>query len=92
LEFHGKALDPVQKLRVAVSSSRQQGEGGYGVYKGLPVVERAEDMRELLINHVKATKTIPPEAVGNWKIVPAEAVVAMEHAADAGAGSVAVAK
>jgi hypothetical protein len=41
---------------------------------------------------VKATKTIPPEAVGNWKIVPAEAVVAMEHAADAGAGSVAVAK
>lgn len=92
LQFHGKPLDPMQKLRVAVSSSRQRGEGGYGVYKGLPVVERAEDMRELLINHVKATKTIPTETVGNWKIVPAEAVVAMEHAADAGAGSVAVAK
>ena len=92
LQFHGKPLDPAQKLRVAVSSSRQRGEGGYGVYKGLPVVERAGDMRELLINHVTRTKTIPTEAVGNWKIVPAEAVVAMEHAADAGAGSVAVAK
>jgi 2',3'-cyclic-nucleotide 2'-phosphodiesterase / 3'-nucleotidase len=87
LQFHGKPLDPAQKLRVAVSSSRRMGEDGYTIYKGLPVVSRAEDMRELLIDHVTSTKKISTEAVKNWKIVPAEAVAAMERVADAGAAS-----
>ncbi len=87
LEFHGKPLDPAQKLRVAVASSRRVGEGGYLVYKGLPVVSRTGDMQELLIDHVTGTKSMPTEAAGNWKIVPAEAVAAMEKAADAGVAS-----
>ncbi len=44
-------------------------------------------MRELLIDHVTSTKKISPDAVKNWKIVPAEAVAAMEKAADASAAS-----
>ena len=87
LQFHGKPLDPAQKLRVVVASSRRMGEDGYTVYKGLPVVSRAEDMRELLIDHVTNTKKISPDAVQNWKIVPAEAVAAMEKASDASAAS-----
>jgi hypothetical protein len=84
LQFHGKALDPAQKLRVAVSSSRRMGEGGYAVYKGLPVAVRTGDMQELVIDYVTRTKKIPGEAAGNWKIVPAEAVAAMEKVSGAG--------
>jgi 2',3'-cyclic-nucleotide 2'-phosphodiesterase/3'-nucleotidase len=87
LQFHGKPLDPAQKVRVAVASSRRVGEGGYSVYKGLPVVARTSDMQELLIDHVTRTKKLSAEAAENWKIVPAEAVAAMEKAADASAAS-----
>jgi hypothetical protein len=44
-------------------------------------------MRELLIDHLNRTKKLSTEAVENWKIVPPEAVAAMEKAADAGAKS-----
>jgi 2',3'-cyclic-nucleotide 2'-phosphodiesterase/3'-nucleotidase len=84
LQFHGKPLDPAQKLRVAVSSSRRMGEGGYTVYKGVPVAGRTGDMQELVIDYVTRTKKIPAEAAGKWKIVPAEAVAAMEKVAGAG--------
>jgi 2',3'-cyclic-nucleotide 2'-phosphodiesterase/3'-nucleotidase len=87
LQFQGKPLDPAQKLRVAVSSSRRMGDDGYSMYKGLPAVARTGDMRELLVNRVTAEKKLPTEAVGNWKIVPPQAVAAMEKAADAGASS-----
>jgi 2',3'-cyclic-nucleotide 2'-phosphodiesterase/3'-nucleotidase len=87
LQFHGKPLDPAQKVRVAVASSHRVGEGGYAVYKGLPVVARTSDMQELLIDHVTRTKKLSAEAAGNWKIVPAEAVAAMEKASDASAAS-----
>jgi 2',3'-cyclic-nucleotide 2'-phosphodiesterase/3'-nucleotidase len=87
LQFHGQPLDPAQKLRVAVSAAHRMGDDGYTVYKGLPVVTRTGDMRELLIDHLSRAKKLSTEAVENWKIVPPEAVAAMEKAADAGAKS-----
>jgi 2',3'-cyclic-nucleotide 2'-phosphodiesterase/3'-nucleotidase len=86
LQFQGKPLDPAQKLRVAVASSRRIGDDGYSMYKGLPVVARTGDMRELLIDRVTRTKNLVTEPRGNWKIVPPEALAAMEKAADSGAG------
>jgi 2',3'-cyclic-nucleotide 2'-phosphodiesterase/3'-nucleotidase len=87
LQFQGKPLDLTQKLRVAVSSSHRIGDDGYTMYKGLPVVARTGDMRELLIDHVTRTKNLVTEPHGNWKIVPPEALAGIEKAADAGAAS-----
>jgi hypothetical protein len=51
------------------------------------MVARTGDIQELLIEHVTSMKKMSTEAAGNWKIVPAEAVAAMERAADASAAS-----
>jgi len=87
LQFHGQPLDPAQKLRVAVPAAHRMGDDGYTMYKGLPVVGRTGDMRELLTDYLTRTKKLPTEAVENWKIVPSEAVASMEKVADAGAAS-----
>lgn len=82
LQFHAKPIDPAQTFRVAVSSGRHLGEDGYSMYKGLPVVGQTGDMREVVIDYVKRTKTISGHADGNWRIDPPEAVAAMEGMAD----------
>jgi 2',3'-cyclic-nucleotide 2'-phosphodiesterase (5'-nucleotidase family) len=84
LEFHGKPLDPAQDLRVAINNYRYTGGGGYGVYKGLPILYRSSlEIRELLIDYLSRTKIIPGEASGNWRMTPPDAVAAIEAAADA---------
>jgi 2',3'-cyclic-nucleotide 2'-phosphodiesterase/3'-nucleotidase len=85
LQFHGKPLDPAQKLRVAVTPGRRMGEDGYSMYKGAPVVGRTGDMRDVLIEYVTRTKKIAGEADKNWKIVPPEAVAALEKLGGASA-------
>jgi 2',3'-cyclic-nucleotide 2'-phosphodiesterase (5'-nucleotidase family) len=83
LTFRGKALDPSQKLRVAVNNYRYTGGGRYAVFKGLPVLYRSPvEIRELLIEYLGRVKRISAEADGNWKIVPAEALDALKKAAD----------
>ena len=84
LSFRGEALDPAQKLRVAINNYRYTGGGGYSVYKGLPILESpGVEIRDLLIDYLTRIGKIPSEADGNWKIVPAEAVAAMEKQAQA---------
>lgn len=83
LQFHGKPLDPAQTLRVATNNYRYTGGGGYSVYKGLPVVYRStKEIRELVIDYLTRTKSIPTRAAGNWKMIPPEAVAAIEKASD----------
>jgi 2',3'-cyclic-nucleotide 2'-phosphodiesterase / 3'-nucleotidase len=83
LMFHGRALDPALKLRVATNNYRCTGGGRYAVFKGLPVLYRSPvEIRELLIEYLTRVKRIPAEADGNWKIVPAEALDALKKAAD----------
>jgi 2',3'-cyclic-nucleotide 2'-phosphodiesterase/3'-nucleotidase len=79
LRFEGQPVDPTRTFRVAVSAGRHLGEDGYDMYKGLTVLAQTRDMRELVIDHVKRSKVIPGQADGNWKIVPSEAVSALEH-------------
>ncbi|MFZ0739868.1 MAG: 5'-nucleotidase C-terminal domain-containing protein [Candidatus Acidiferrales bacterium] len=84
LTYKGAAVDPEQKLRVAINNYRYTGGGGYSVYKDLPIVERSSDeIRELLIDYLTRTKTIPTEADGNWRIEPQEALDAILKAAQA---------
>jgi citrate lyase gamma subunit len=52
------------------------------VYKDLPIVARSGDeIRELIIDYLARTKTIPSEADGNWRIEPREALDAILKAA-----------
>jgi 2',3'-cyclic-nucleotide 2'-phosphodiesterase/3'-nucleotidase len=82
LMFRGKALDPAEKLRVAINNYRYTGGGGYSVYKGLPILEQTGvEIRDLLIEYLTRSGKIPSAADGNWKIVPPEAVAAMEKQA-----------
>lgn len=82
LTYHGKPLDPGQKLRVAINNYRYTGGGGYSVYRDLPILYRSpEEIRELLIEYLSRTKKISARADGNWKIVPAEALDAILKAA-----------
>jgi 2',3'-cyclic-nucleotide 2'-phosphodiesterase/3'-nucleotidase len=83
LTFRGKPLEPAQQLRVAINNYRYTGGGRYSVYQGLPVVYRSPvEIRELMIDYLSRTKNIPSAADGNWKIVPPEALAAIEKAAD----------
>jgi 2',3'-cyclic-nucleotide 2'-phosphodiesterase / 3'-nucleotidase len=81
LQFHGAALSPEQKLRVAINNYRDTGGGGYWVYKDLPVVYRStREVRDLLIEYLKRTKRFPA-ADGHWRIVPGAAREGVEKQA-----------
>ncbi len=83
LTFHGKPLDPAQQLRVAINNYRYTGGGRYSVYQGLPVVYRSPvEIRELMIDYLTRMREIPSMPDGNWKIVPPEALAAIEKVAD----------
>ncbi len=78
LTFSGKSLDPATKLRVAINNYRYTGGGRYAVFKGLPIVYRSpQEIRELLIESIGRTHTIPTTADGNWHIAPPEALEAI---------------
>ncbi len=74
----GKPLDMGAKLRVAINNYRYTGGGHYDVFKGLPIVYRSpEEVRELIIDYVSRTGTIPTTSDGNWSIQPREAAQAL---------------
>ncbi|MFZ0433791.1 MAG: 5'-nucleotidase C-terminal domain-containing protein [Candidatus Acidiferrales bacterium] len=82
LMYQGKPLAADQKLRVAINNYRYTGGGRYSVYQGLPIVYRSpEEIRELLIEYLSRTGKIPAAGDGNWRIVPPDAVTAMEQRA-----------
>jgi len=78
LRYGAQPLDPARKLRVAINSYRYSGGGQYKVYAGLPVLYRSpREVRELLIEYVTRTGTIPTAANGNWRLEPREAFEAI---------------
>jgi 2',3'-cyclic-nucleotide 2'-phosphodiesterase/3'-nucleotidase len=91
LTREGKPLDMTAKLRVAINNYRYTGGGNYSVFKGLPIVYRSpEEVRELIIDYVSKTGTIPTTSDGNWRILPreaAQALIAEERRRGGGQGS-----
>jgi 2',3'-cyclic-nucleotide 2'-phosphodiesterase/3'-nucleotidase len=84
LRYRGAALDPAQKLRVAINNYRYSGGGKYAVYAKLPIVYRSPvEVRELLIEHVARTGAIPAAANRNWRLEPREAFEALVREARA---------
>ena len=74
----GKPLEMAAKLRVAINNYRYTGGGHYDVFKGLPIVFRSpEEIRELIIDYVSRTHTIPTTSAGTWSIQPREAAQAL---------------
>ncbi len=77
LRYHNAPLDPAAKLRVAINSYRYTGGGGYD-FRRLPVVYRStREIRDLLIEYVSRTGTIPTDSDHHWHIVPESAVTEM---------------
>lgn len=77
LTFKGQPLLDSQKLRVAINNYRYTGGGQYS-YKDLPIVYRSpQEIRDLIIEYVSRTGTIPAESDHNWEIVPRAAVDAL---------------
>jgi hypothetical protein len=82
LSYKGAALNPGQKLRVAVNSFQASGGGGYTMFEGLPILERSKsEIRELIVDYMTRTKKISFEADHNWKMGPPEALDAILKAA-----------
>jgi 2',3'-cyclic-nucleotide 2'-phosphodiesterase/3'-nucleotidase len=71
LTFHGQAVKPDQKFRLATNNYRVNGGGGYTMYKNAPVVYRSsEEIRELIIDWVERHKVVPTEPTNNWRLLP----------------------
>jgi 2',3'-cyclic-nucleotide 2'-phosphodiesterase (5'-nucleotidase family) len=70
LRLKGQPLSPTQRLRVVTNNYRVNGGGNYTMYKDATVVYRSsEEVRELIIDWVEKHKTIPTQAINNWRIV-----------------------
>jgi 2',3'-cyclic-nucleotide 2'-phosphodiesterase / 3'-nucleotidase len=80
LNWHGRPLDPNQKLRIAVNNYRAGGSGGYGMFRNAKVLWKSNtDIRSLIIDYYTARHRLPTRASGNWRIIPPEAVKVLER-------------
>jgi 2',3'-cyclic-nucleotide 2'-phosphodiesterase (5'-nucleotidase family) len=71
LVFNGKPVAPADSLTLALHDYRQSGGGGYTMLKGAPVVyDQQQEIRQLLIDEVRARNTLKPEDYfkPNWSL------------------------
>jgi 2',3'-cyclic-nucleotide 2'-phosphodiesterase (5'-nucleotidase family) len=76
LAVNGRPVAPSNSFTLAVNSYRQSGGGGFDMLRDAPVVyDRGENIRDLLIDEVRARRVIDPETLSesSWRIVPPEA-------------------
>ncbi|HEU4698991.1 MAG TPA: 5'-nucleotidase C-terminal domain-containing protein [Gemmatimonadales bacterium] len=77
LAVAGRPVQPADSFTLALNSYRQGGGGGYDMIKGAPVVyDRAENIRELLVDDLRARKTLDPARfapapASSWRVAPA---------------------
>lgn len=73
LAVGSKPVTPSDSFTMAVNSYRQEGGGGYTMLKGAPVTyDRGENIRDLLVEKLRALGTIDPAryTADNWRIAP----------------------
>lgn len=74
LEFEGEPLAPERKLRLALNSYRWSGGGRYQMLRHAKIVHRAKkEVRDLIIDYLRARKKFEPAVSHNWEIIPEEA-------------------
>jgi 2',3'-cyclic-nucleotide 2'-phosphodiesterase/3'-nucleotidase len=82
LTWKGRALDPAQKLRIALNHYRAAGSAGYSMFTGAKVVWRSTtEIRDLMIEYYTEKKRLPVEPDHNWRILPEEAQHTLERQA-----------
>jgi len=77
LDFGGRPVVPTDTFTMALNNYRQTGGGGFAMLRGAPVVyDHQQEIRQLLIDEVRAKKTLVPADYfhPNWRIVPATAI------------------
>jgi 2',3'-cyclic-nucleotide 2'-phosphodiesterase (5'-nucleotidase family) len=77
LEYNGRAVAAADTFTMALNNYRQTGGGGFSMLRGAPVVyDRQQEIRQLLIDEVRARGTITPGDYfhSNWRLVPAAAI------------------
>jgi 2',3'-cyclic-nucleotide 2'-phosphodiesterase/3'-nucleotidase len=77
LDYQGRAVAPTDSFTMALNNYRQTGGGGFSMLAGAPVIyDRQEEIRQLLIDEVRAKGTLSPSDYfqRNWQIVPPSAV------------------
>jgi 2',3'-cyclic-nucleotide 2'-phosphodiesterase/3'-nucleotidase len=73
MRFHGRPIEPGQKLRLATITFRANGGADYTMFKGARVISRSsKDLRELIIEWVKRKGHIPTTTTNNWRLLPAD--------------------
>jgi 2',3'-cyclic-nucleotide 2'-phosphodiesterase/3'-nucleotidase len=78
VRFKGKPLEPTAKFRVAVNNYRYSGGGRYEMFKDKPILYSSpQEVRELMIEYVRRSGSVPAAANHNWRIRQKEAVEAM---------------
>lgn len=78
LLWKGKPIDPAAKFRVAVNNYRYSGGGQYAMFKDKKLLYTSpQEVRELMIEYVRRTASLPVTASKNWRILQKEAVEAM---------------
>lgn len=71
LRWKGSPLKPEQKLRIAVSSYRAGGSGGYVMFRGAKVLWRSnQDLRDLIVSYFTGRRRLPAKPDNNWRVVP----------------------
>ena len=72
LTFKGKPVAPTDSFTMALNNYRQTGGGGYAMLHGAPLVyDEQQEIRQLLIDEVRARGTLKPEDFfkRNWSLV-----------------------
>ncbi|MGE0352673.1 MAG: 5'-nucleotidase C-terminal domain-containing protein [Gemmatimonadales bacterium] len=73
LTVRSRPVGPDSSYTLALNSYRQAGGGGFAMLQGAPVVyDRGENIRDLIVDDIRARRLLHPEDYGaaNWRIAP----------------------
>jgi 2',3'-cyclic-nucleotide 2'-phosphodiesterase/3'-nucleotidase len=77
LQYQGRDVTPTDTFTMALNNYRQTGGGGFSMLRDAPVVyDRQQEIRQLLIDEVRARGAIQPSDYfqRNWQLLPTAAI------------------
>jgi 2',3'-cyclic-nucleotide 2'-phosphodiesterase/3'-nucleotidase len=77
LQYRGRDVTATDTFTMALNNYRQSGGGGFSMLRDAPVVyDKQQEIRQLLIDEVRARGTIRPNDYfqRNWQLIPAAAM------------------
>jgi 2',3'-cyclic-nucleotide 2'-phosphodiesterase/3'-nucleotidase len=82
LAYQGRPVQPTDTFTLALNDYRQGGGGAFAMLRGLPVVYRGGNIRDLLVDWARTVGRLRAQDyfTPSWRIVPAEAAEAVRAA------------